>query len=593
MVWWFWNKKPEDVEGLSNQARAFWRKAFRDDPATDDATQQAEEAMAMAEKWHEENLAFDTTARDAIVVLIGAMALLVVSFSRLRRARESLEHRRAEREQGGFVPAERSLVATGLCACADASGLAVVLLLVCEVAAKGVSSVHSELEFPGMQAFFATTWYILFWSCYASFFVALPYAYLYDEAAGWIGRKTIHRLLEAFIVLGLLLTLWLGTALLAHTASGAEVGFWTFHYCAFAASGSVLLLACTPIGFVQIIFATWELRVALYGRSWANERQAVIEMEIIAIKEECYREETRMARQSEAVSNAGRNEGEDKMRHRALLENCLLVANEGDDGVASDNKEGGQGGVSVGRGRGGGRGGGGGESEGNALCEADIERRTKPLIEERRVLTTSNLARGILRNLCFVVVLPLSVLLAALTVVHLTYNQLTALVVLVTPPSLLARIAWLAGAMDFLIEILLDNRKWRLLYENLLLFYFIAATFVGYNHTVRSGVWHTLLPTRMFQTDLLSSTQLVVFRTGGYLLLSSSLPIVVRLLDMEGLVKLAIEPFLSAVMVQNAYVLVLYRSVFLGASVLSLLPTFEGALEWWRAVWARHVKQPA
>ena len=103
-------------------------------------------------------------------------------------------------------------------------------------------------------------------------------------------------------------------------------------------------------------------------------------------------------------------------------------------------------------------------------------------------------------------------------------------------------------------------------------------------------MWHTLLPSRVFQIDLLSSTQLLVFRTGGYLLLSSSLPIVVRLLDMEGLVRLAIEPFLSSVMVQNAYVLVLYRSVFLGAAVLSLLPPLEGAREWGNAVWARHIK---
>ena len=227
---------------------------------------------------------------------------------------------------------------------------------------------------------------------------------------------------------------------------------------------------------------------------------------------------------------------------------------------------------------------------GRAECEAEVERRTKHLEEERRFLSTSNLAWRILRNVCFVVVLPLSVLLAALTVVHLTYNQLTALVILVTPPSLLGRIAWLASAVDYLIEILIDNRKWRLLYENLLLFYFIAATFMGYHHTARSGMWHTLLPSRVFQIDLLSSTQLLVFRTGGYLLLSSSLPIVVRLLDMEGLVRLAIEPFLSSVMVQNAYVLVLYRSVFLGAAVLSLLPPLEGAREWGNAVWARHLK---
>ena len=61
---------------------------------------------------------------------------------------------------------------------------------------------------------------------------------------------------------------------------------------------------------------------------------------------------------------------------------------------------------------------------------------------------------------------------------------------------------------------------------------------------------------------------------------------VVRLLDMEGLVKLAIEPFLAAVMVQNAYVLVMYRSAFLGASLIGLyvyiLPHSQATWAWWK-----------
>ena len=71
--------------------------------------------------------------------------------------------------------------------------------------------------------------------------------------------------------------LWLGAVLLTHKSIGTEVGFWAFYYCGFAASGSLMLLGSTPLGFVEIIFTVFELWVPLYWPASARGRVEAID----------------------------------------------------------------------------------------------------------------------------------------------------------------------------------------------------------------------------------------------------------------------------------------------------------------------------
>ncbi|XP_017482754.1 PREDICTED: protein Lilipod-like isoform X1 [Rhagoletis zephyria] len=130
-----------------------------------------------------------------------------------------------------------------------------------------------------------------------SLFVFLPFAYLFTESTGFVGHKKgiIARVYETFTVFSLLATVVLGiTYVLSAVMDPERIGFLSllnlgsvhlpFLYSCVSFLGVLLLLVCTPLGFVRLFGVMGQVLVKPHLLRDVNEEYQVYYMEIASVK---------------------------------------------------------------------------------------------------------------------------------------------------------------------------------------------------------------------------------------------------------------------------------------------------------------------
>ncbi|CAH2012803.1 unnamed protein product [Acanthoscelides obtectus] len=218
---------------------------------------------------------FHNTIREHIIFLLLFLLLYLFSFAVLGRFR-----RRGLDDYYSLQDEDEVLVyriSGWLCAASLAVAIGAVLLLPVSIAANEVlvSYPHSFYVKWLNHSLIQGLWNYVFLFSNLSLFVFLPFAYLFTESEGcwgWGRKRLTSRIYETVVVLLLLSVAVLGTtyvmsALIDPDNSDIQtiLNLWTYYlpflYSCISFFGVVILLVCTPLGFVRLFDVVGEFLV--------------------------------------------------------------------------------------------------------------------------------------------------------------------------------------------------------------------------------------------------------------------------------------------------------------------------------------------
>ncbi|XP_033195105.1 protein Lilipod [Bombus vosnesenskii] len=207
---------------------------------------------------------FHNTVRENIIFFLLFLVLYVSSYALIAK------FRRRDREDYFSVDEDEATVykiSLWLCTVALAVSVGATLLLPVSIASNEVLILYPNSYYVKWlnSSLIQGLWNLVFLFSNLSLFVFLPFAYLFTESEGFVGYKkgVMARVYETVTVLCLLGTLVLGmtyvlSALIdrkkssLHTLLNLSSYYLPFLYSCVSFVGVVMLLLCTPMGFVRL-----------------------------------------------------------------------------------------------------------------------------------------------------------------------------------------------------------------------------------------------------------------------------------------------------------------------------------------------------
>ncbi|XP_043289691.1 protein Lilipod [Venturia canescens] len=207
---------------------------------------------------------FHNTVRENIIFLLLFLLLYISSYALIAR------FRRRDREDYFSVDDDEATVyriSLWLCTVALAVSVGATLLLPVSIASNEILLLYPNSYYVKWlnSSLIQGLWNHVFLFSNLSLFVFLPFAYLFTESEGFVGHRkgVMARVYETVTVLCLLGTLVLGmtyvlSALIDYQNSSLHtlLNLWSYYlpflYSCVSFVGVVLLLLCTPVGFVRL-----------------------------------------------------------------------------------------------------------------------------------------------------------------------------------------------------------------------------------------------------------------------------------------------------------------------------------------------------
>ncbi|KAK9688021.1 LMBR1-like membrane protein [Popillia japonica] len=207
---------------------------------------------------------FHNNVREQIIFLLLFILLYLSSFALLGR------YKRRGREDYYSSDEDEVMVyriSTWLCTFSLAVSIGAVLLLPISIISNEVLIIYPNSYYVKWlnSSLIQGLWNYVFLFSFLSLFVLLPFAYLFTESEGLFGhrKKLIARAYETFVVLALLSLALFGltyviSALIDKEKSSIQtvLDLWSYHlpflYSCISFLGVLMLLVCTPLGFVRL-----------------------------------------------------------------------------------------------------------------------------------------------------------------------------------------------------------------------------------------------------------------------------------------------------------------------------------------------------
>lgn len=239
---------------------------------------------------------FHNNLRENIIFLLLLMLLYLASYALISR------FRRKDREDLFSTDEDEVLVyriSSWLCTFSMAIAVGAALLLPISIASNEVLLLYPNSYYVKWlnSSLIQGLWNHIFLFSNLSLFVFLPFAYLFTESTGFVGHKkgVIARAYETFTVFSLLATVVLGiTYVLSAVMDRDKIGFLSllnlgsvhlpFLYSCVSFLGVLLLLVCTPLGFVRLFGVVGQVFVKPHLLRDVNEECQVFYMEIASLK---------------------------------------------------------------------------------------------------------------------------------------------------------------------------------------------------------------------------------------------------------------------------------------------------------------------
>ncbi|XP_053959688.1 protein Lilipod isoform X1 [Anastrepha ludens] len=239
---------------------------------------------------------FHNNLRENIIFLLLLMLLYLASYALVSR------FRRKDRDDLFSTDEDEVLVyriSSWLCTFSMAIAVGAALLLPVSIASNEVLLLYPNSYYVKWlnSSLIQGLWNHVFLFSNLSLFVFLPFAYLFTESTGFVGYKKgiIARAYETFTVFSLLATVVLGiTYVLSAVMDPEKIGFLSllnlgsvhlpFLYSCVSFLGVLLLLVCTPLGFVRLFGVVGQVLVKPHLLRDVNEEYQVYYMEIASVK---------------------------------------------------------------------------------------------------------------------------------------------------------------------------------------------------------------------------------------------------------------------------------------------------------------------
>ncbi|KYB25110.1 Protein LMBR1L-like Protein [Tribolium castaneum] len=239
---------------------------------------------------------FHNNVREQIIFLLLFLLLYLLSFALLGR------FKRKGREDYYSTDEDEVTVyriSTWLCTFSLAVSIGAVLLLPISIISNEVLIIYPNSYYIKWlnSSLIQGLWNYIFLFSNLSLFVLLPFAYLFTESEGFFGHRKglMARVYETFTVLGLLGLVVLGmtyviSALIDKDKSSFQtlLNLWSYYlpflYSCISFLGVLMLLVCTPLGFVRLFDVVSQFLIKPQFLRDINE-----EYYACALEEECLR----------------------------------------------------------------------------------------------------------------------------------------------------------------------------------------------------------------------------------------------------------------------------------------------------------------
>ncbi|XP_023295079.1 protein Lilipod isoform X1 [Lucilia cuprina] len=239
---------------------------------------------------------FHNTVREHIIFLLLLIILYFASYVLISR------FRRKDRDDLFSNDEDELLVyriSSWLCTFSMAIAVGAALLLPVSIASNEVLLLYPNSYYVKWlnSSLIQGLWNHVFLFSNLSLFVFLPFAYLFTESTGFSGNKKgiIPRVYETFTVFSLLAFVVLGlTYVLSAVMDPEKIGFLSllnlgsvhlpFLYSCVSFLGVLLLLVCTPFGFVRLFGVVGQVLVKPHLLRDVNEEYIAFHMEEASVK---------------------------------------------------------------------------------------------------------------------------------------------------------------------------------------------------------------------------------------------------------------------------------------------------------------------
>ncbi|XP_055856305.1 protein Lilipod isoform X1 [Episyrphus balteatus] len=239
---------------------------------------------------------FHNTVREHIIFLLLLMLLYSSSYALIVR------FRRNDREDLFSNDKDEILVyriSSWLCTFSLAIAVGAALLLPISIASNEVLLLYPNSYYVKWlnSSLIQGLWNHVFLFSNLSLFVFLPFAYLFSESTGFSGHKkgVIARAYETFTVFSLLATVVLGlTYVLSAVMDPEKIGFLSllnlgsvhlpFLYSCVSFLGVLLLLVCTPFGFIRLFGVVGQVLVKPHLLRDVNDEYTAFHLEEASVR---------------------------------------------------------------------------------------------------------------------------------------------------------------------------------------------------------------------------------------------------------------------------------------------------------------------
>uniref|UniRef100_A0A1B0G2Z2 Uncharacterized protein n=1 Tax=Glossina morsitans morsitans TaxID=37546 RepID=A0A1B0G2Z2_GLOMM len=239
---------------------------------------------------------FHNTVREHIIFLLLLIVLYIASYVLISR------FRRKDRDDVFSNDEDELLVyriSSWLCIFSMAIAVGAALLLPASIASNEVLLLYPSSYYVKWlnSSLIQGLWNHVFLFSNLSLFIFLPFAYLFTESTGFSGHKKgiIARAYETFTVFSLLATVVFGfTYVLSAVMDPEKIGFLSllnlgsvhlpFLYSCVSFLGVLLLLVCTPFGFVRLFGVVGQVLVKPHLLRDVNEEYIAFHLEEASVK---------------------------------------------------------------------------------------------------------------------------------------------------------------------------------------------------------------------------------------------------------------------------------------------------------------------
>ncbi|XP_044726628.1 protein Lilipod isoform X2 [Chrysoperla carnea] len=489
---------------------------------------------------------FHNNVREQIIFMLLFMVLYVSSYGIIRW------FRRKEREDYfGTDEDEVTVYRISLWLCTFSLSVAVgaALLLPLSILSNEVLILYPKSYYVKWlnSSLIQGLWNYVFLFSNLSMFVLLPFAYLFTESEGFVGHKKgiMSRVYETFTVLSLLAFIVLGltyviSALIDRDRSSLYMlfNFWSYYlpflYSCISFIGVLMLLVCTPLGFVRLFDVVGQFLVKPQFLRDINEDFCAY-----ALEEESVRRRLRHAEQTGAsyVSPTP----------MTSLGTC--------GPVLLDEKD-----TSVGLLR-----------LRNGELKAGLEKRLEEIENKRKILQKQRNTSAFQRNLVYPLALLLLLLLTGVTVLMVVQNTLELLIGIKALPLSTRQFTLGISSLSML-------GPFGAALEIILILYLIATSYIGlYSAPLMRSVRPRIRQTPFSQ---------VIGNCALVLIFSSALPLLSKILGITNFDLMG--DFGRIEWLGNFKIVLLYNLVFATAASLCLINKFTASVR--RELYARLVE---